>query len=284
MSDAFISEFEELKIIYSEIIQGYSHFKEENIWIKHLTDLETSLISKKRNELYQSYIKDGLPNESDKLNQIIDLGLWSKEKEEEILNLKFAISDNEKGLSKIIIQQRPKIQKLIDDNKIKLKSLLEEKRGLIGATANEYAEKNSFNFIISLLCHKDEALKTKLFTFEDVLDLDYKEMEKYSDMFEYVFARFSDHTLKKISVLPFFLNAFSYCKDAVWMFIGRSIVDFTLYQNNLFGYGVRNLNILSACDLDPPELIGDTKIDDIVMFFDKQLSLAIGKKNTVRKK
>ena len=211
MQCQFISEFEELKIIYSEIIQGYSYLDSEKIYIKHLTDLETSLISRKRNELYQSYLKDGLPNESDKIKQLIDLGLWSAEKDKEISEMRVIISDNEKNLKNIIPQQQPPIQKAINENRLKLKALLEEQMSLVGATADEYAEKNSFSFILHLLVHKDEALKTKLFTFEEVLDLDYKDLEKYSDIMEGIFKRFSDKTLKKISVLPFFLNSFSYC-------------------------------------------------------------------------
>lgn len=274
-------ELERLRIIYSEIIQGYSYSEESGLYIKHLTEIENGELSRKKANLFLKFKKEGLLSEEEKLNQLIEADIWSKEKEEQILEYRYFISDNEKNLSKIIPQQHAPIIKVINETRLKLANLLFDRQEAIGATANKYAEKESLQYLILLSAYKDPLLKERFFdSLSDFDDLEEEEIDKYLYLIKDSFKEINEENLKKIAVLPFFINYLSYCKDSMFHFLGKPIVELTTHQMNLLSLGSRNLSILNGSTGEPPSLLGDVKVIDVVNWYDQQYSIILGKRDT----
>jgi hypothetical protein len=277
-----LTEIEDLKIIYKEIIDGCSLFS--SFYVKHLTELEHIEIIRKRLEFYQKYTADGVPTESEKLQQLIDSEAWTKDLEEQILELKYIISDNEKNLPKLIPQQQPLIQRVVKEKKEKLNLILTERLELIGATANEFAEKEGFSYYLYLSLYNDKECKDRVFkNFSDLENIETEELSPYIRATETSRKNFSEVNIKRISCLPFFLNSFSYSKENITTFLGKPIAFLTPFQIHLFSLGTRNMNILTQSDGEPPELLDDTKIDDLVLWYDQQYSVILGKQKTTRR-
>lgn len=283
MLSSNIQEIEELKIIYKEIIDGYSFHNEYQIYVKHLTDLENTDITKKKHELFVNYRKE-LPTEEEKLQQLIDSEQWSKQQEEDILNYQYIINDNEKNLKNIIPQQHGPILKIINSNKQELHKLLQERRILIGRTAGEFSERDTFYYMVYLSMYEDPQLKNRKFKqFAEFEDLEEDEIKPYINALDKTLRKFTDETLKKISVLPIFLNPLSYAKDSVYNFLGKPLISATPYQMSLLSLGTRNLNIMGQTDGEPPTLLDDIKIQDLVNWYDQQYSIILGKRNSPKK-
>jgi hypothetical protein len=282
MSD-FTTEIETLRIIYTEIISGWTFSENKHIFVKHLNELENGELARKRHSLFLKFKKEGLQTEAEKLQQMIATEAWSKDKEEEILQCRYIITDNEKMLPKIIPAQQSSIQRAIETEKKKLNNLLIEKHGLMGATAEEYAEKESAQYLLYLTLYKDSEFKQKVFpSLSDIDILEEEEISEYMDIVDESFRKYKEEIIKKVAIMPFFINYYSNCKESVHTFLGRPIISLTTYQLLLFSLGSRNLNILSNSEGQPPEMLGDVPLDDITKWFDAQYSIILGRRNTVK--
>jgi hypothetical protein len=282
--EKLLTEVEELKIIYKEIIDGCSPNSNSPNFIKHLTDLEHIEITRKRLEFYRKYVADGIPNETEKLQDLISSEAWSKDNEEKILEYRYSISDNEKNIPKLIPQQQPMIQRIVNDTKAKLNILLLERAELMGSTANEFAEKEGFNYYLFLSLYKDRECKDRLFKeFAELDELESEDLKPFFQSIEETKKKITESNIKKISSLPFFINTFSYSKDNVTTFLSKPISQLTPYQVHLFSLGVRNINILGRTEGEPPELHEDTKIDDVVLWYDQQYSVMLGKQKAAKR-
>jgi hypothetical protein len=266
-------EIEFLRVVYKEIIEGFSYNAAHNLQIKHLNELENAEQARIKFELLDKYKLEGLLSEKERIKQLLEIGAWTEQQEEEIVNLQYLISDNEKVVANILIpQQKYSIQKIIDNSKVKLNELLLEKKMIIGSTAEEFASREAMYTFISMVIHKD---KKRLFENLDNLEID--EIDRYSKIIEDSYKKFTEDNLKKIAVLPFFLNSFSYCKDAPYHFLNKPVSEWTSFQQALISFGSQNLGILSQSEGNPPALIGDTKISDVVLWFDTNISISVGK-------
>lgn len=282
MSDAFILETEHLKIIYSEIIDGFSFYSNSNLFIKHLDEFESTEIIRRKQTCFQKQIFEKTPTEKERLQQLIESGEWSEAKNEEIIQLRYIISDNEKNVVKLITQQQEQIRKIIENDKKKLDLLLAEKRAILGITAEQVAEREGFNYLIYLSLYNNN--REKLFkTYETFEDTTIEELTDYSNAINETFKRLSESVIKKVSVLPFFINVFAFSQEDIQSFLKVPISKLTSFQTLLFSLGRRNLNILSQSEGNPPELLDDVKIDDIVNWYDQQYSIILGKRKANNK-
>lgn len=280
MAEPLTQQYEKLRIIYSEIVNGYTYDEERNIYVKHLSERENGELSRKRQSLFLKLKKEGVPSEQEKLQQVIDAEMWSTEKEEEILQHKYIILDNEKNLEKIIPQQHGPILKIIEQTKEKLGELLYERRQVVGITAEECAEKDSSLFLFHLCFFTDPKLETRLFpSYSDTDELEDQQISDYSRLIESMYKKFNEETLKKVAIMPFFMNYYINCKDKVHTFFGKPIVDLTSFQLHLISLGNRNINILEQSKGEPPEIMGDIKIEDVINWYDQEYSLILGRRN-----
>jgi hypothetical protein len=177
-------------------------------------------------------------------------------------------------------EQRPPIQMMIDAKKKDLLNLLIERKNYIGETANDFSTKKSESYFIFLSLYEDSELKKRLFKdFEDFEELDYDVVNRYSKIIEESLSIIKEESIQKISVMPFFLNTLSYCKENIFSFYNKPISQLSPYQILLFSLGNRNLNILSQAEGSPPEMLGDVTIEDLQKWYDQNYSIIVSKRN-----
>lgn len=272
-------EVEFLKIIYQEIIRGYTPIK--NYYVKHFNELDNIDVLRYRINIYNQYIKNGVPSTEIRLKELNDNQEWTKDNEEEILSCKYQISDNEKIIPTIIIpQQQEMIKREVAQTKTKLSRLLAERAQKIGTTAEEFAEQETLNFVIYLSFFKDYSCKISLFNSWEECEstLQEEDINDFSVLLDESLSKFTNENLRKIAVLPFFINIFSHSKDTLHTFLNKSISELTMFQSALFRDVSRNITVLRNSTVQPPELLDDIKVDDIVLWYDKQYQLLISKR------
>ena len=274
------NEIDMLKLIYFEILDGFSFDYESSLFVKHFTDSESHKVLQKRSELAQYYTKEGVPHDSDLLKTAIENEEWSQEQEDKILSLKYIISDNEKNLHNIIWEQRPIIQAAIDANKKELAELQYERKHILGRNIEDLVDEDVNDFVLYLSFYKDKNLTQRLTdTYEEFQEWESGRLNNFNRILNEQYSKFSEEKVKGISVMPMFLNKISYSKDNVSTFLGKPIALLSHHQSYLFSLGLRNLNILTYAKGNPPDLSLDAKVKDVVHWYDIQHSLNIGRKN-----
>lgn len=272
-----MTHIDQLRLIYKEIVLGCSPGKQ--CFFKHPSEIDNIELLSQKEKLYQKYLDHGIPSEEERLKEIISQELWSLQKEDDIVSLRLSISDNEKNIHSVIIQQQAAIRKMIDQDKNKLLMLLFERSQYLGTTAEELSIKDINTYMYLILCFKDRECKERFFSsWDEIESLENEKISEFNQEYNQLMEKFSDKAIRQLSVLPFFLNNFSYCKDNISLFLNKPIVELTNFQSFLFSYGQRNLSILNQSEGAPPELIGDVKIDDILTWYDQQYSLKLREK------
>lgn len=265
-------------MVYQEIIEGCS-YSPKGFFIKHLCEIEQIELTRKRIELVNDYVARGIPTEEERLTRLKEDGEWSDEKENDIVAYRQTLSDNERLIHTIIQQQQAGIRKVIEEHRQSLIKLLIERKTAIGITAEELTQKDSTYFMAYLALYRDRACLKPLFdSWEDFEALEEDKSTDYLQAIDNVLDRMNEQNIRKISVMPFFLNAFSYCKESIHTFLNKPISRLTNYQVHLFSLGSRNLNILSQSEGSPPDYFDKVSVDDILKWYDLQYSIIIGKR------
>lgn len=275
-----ISEIDDLKIIYSEILDGYSYDSNLNLYIKHFAEKDSSLILRKREYLFHFYISEGVPHESELLKSAIENGEWSAEKEERILELKYHVSDNEKNIHNIIPEQRAGIEKIIEETKVNLADMLFDRKQILGRSVEDLVDDDVNDYVLFLSYYKNPECTQHLEKDYDTFQTwESPQLNELNARLGYHYKRFSEEKVKGIACLPLFLNKFEYSKEDVSTFLGKPVIELTHNQNYLFFFGIRNLNILANSKNGPPDLQLDAKVSDVIKWYDLQHSINLGKKN-----
>ena len=232
-------ERQELKLVFSEIVEGYSLTRSElfgDLKIKHINNYDSAKTDIKNNYYFEKAVSQGLPKREEKIEYLIKEKLWDPEKDKEADRLKEMLKGMNRTKSKLFLQaQIDAIKKDIADNEIKLSNILAEKESVIGFTAEEYANRriNEYYMHISIL---DEEGK-QLFGENEFDELEQDQVNDIMQVYEKNNRKFKAEILKKISLADFFTNIFYLCEDNVFNFYGKPVIDLTFYQIEIYSYG-----------------------------------------------
>ena len=232
-------ERQELKLVFSEIVEGYSLTRSElfgDLKIKHINNYDSAKTDIKNNYYFEKAVSQGLPKREEKLEYLIKEKIWDPEKDKEADRLKEMLKGMNRTKSKLFLQaQIDAIKKDIADNEIKLSNILAEKESVIGFTAEEYANRriNEYYMHISIL---DEEGK-QLFGENEFDELEQDQVNDIMQVYEKNNRKFKAEILKKISLADFFTNIFYLCEDNVFNFYGKPVIDLTFYQIEIYSYG-----------------------------------------------
>ncbi len=232
-------ERQELKLVFSEIVEGYSLTRSElfgDLKIKHINNYDSAKTDIKNNYYFEKAVSQGLPKREEKVEYLIKEKLWDPEKDKEADRLKEMLKGMNRTKSKLFLQaQIDAIKKDIADNEIKLSNILAEKESVIGFTAEEYANRriNEYYMHISIL---DEEGK-QLFGENEFDELEQDQVNDIMRVYEKNNRKFKAEILKKISLADFFTNIFYLCEDNVFNFYGKPVIDLTFYQIEIYSYG-----------------------------------------------
>ena len=230
----------ELKIIHSEIIRGLSQFKlgSSFIYIKHQNTIDDYLYEEKRLELTKQAIENSIPYESDKLNSLIELGIWNKQNEDDIRNEKFYLDNLRKTVKKLFRRQEiDSVNNDIRKSESKLFVLSHHRSEILGLTLEKFVQSRLQRYYIIYSLYTDEALTKRYLSEEDYDLLDDDVMSALFTKYDTTLNKFSVKNIKYISISPFFFDGFAICDNDPVKYYGKPVIHLSLLQVYLFRYG-----------------------------------------------
>lgn len=245
-----------LKLIFIDIIRGYSigEYEGQRIFIKHHTNLDAGDIDYRKQEFKNKAVKSGLPTVESQEKYIIKENLWSKDKDNEIVRSKEYINALKQTKSKLFKESEIKeLQNTIDNENIKLINLINEKKELIGFTAEDYASKKINEYYMFISLFKDKNLEKSFFTEYQFDDLDNRNLFNLINIYNKTSEDFKDINLKKIALSPFYLSVFNLCDDNIYNLHGKAALFLTFYQIELFSFARYFKNTVSNAKHKPPD-------------------------------
>lgn len=248
-----------LKIVFSEIIKGYSKKNIEGfgtLFFKHINNQDSADIDIYNQQFVEKAKKMGLPTEKDQETYLLKEGLWEESKNKRIKELENFIINLRTTKSKLYLQaQIEQINKEIETNQKELSKLKLDKKELIGFTVEDYSFKKINEYYMFVSLYKDESLKTRFFNIEDYEELDNKEIMNLIREYNEVNIKFNEKNLKKISLSSYFSNVFYLAKDDPFVFYGKPLVELSFYQIELFSYAKYFKGIISQAKSRPSEYV-----------------------------
>ncbi len=249
-----------LQSFYTDILHCYSYVSKGEFapfYIKHLTAFDLAEVEQASYFYSEEAKKSQIPTIEEKCAELIKENLWTKDKDREIkdkedfvTNLK--LSKSKQLAQKMIDQFGAEISKIEQEIFI----LKIEKQSLMGFTVDSYVNKRLSDFCVSQFLFKNATLKELLFTDDEFNDLNNEDINNLINEYKKNSDNFNTKNLQKIALSSFFLNFFYLCENNPLTFYGVNVAYLTLYQSELFSYGIRFKNILS-------ELRG--KVDDAIL-------------------
>ena len=261
-----------LKVIFSEVLRGYSLVDSSlgKSRINHFTNFDSASLDIKNKAFYDKAIKEGLPSRKERIDYLLEEGIWTDEKNKEILNTKSYIIGLKSSKSKAFIQtQVDQINRDLEENQLKLCKLELEKEEMIGFTAEAYAARRINEFYMYNAFYTDKG--ESLFTAEEFEELEEEKMMELISIYNATTKKFNSHKLKLVSLSGFFTNIFYLCDNDAFVFYGKAIVQLTFYQIELFGYARYYKSLLEQTEGKPPEEMMD-KPEKLVEWFDSTKS------------
>ena len=250
-------EKQNLKLIFSEIIEGYSLVNSPtfgDLKIKHINNFDSAQTDIRQDYCFKKAVKDGLPEREDKMKYLIEEKLWDPEKDKEADRIESLINGMIKTKSKLHLQvQIDQIKKDIKTAEEDLIKIKQEKEEIIGFTAEEYASRrvNEYLMQVSIL---NENGKT-LFNDEEFGDLEQAQILEIMGIYSFNTDKFKAYNLKRIALADFFTNIFYICEDNIFNFYGKPVINLTFYQIEVYSFGRYFKSIIQNSDEKIPEHI-----------------------------
>ena len=271
-------QYDSLRILYKEIIQGYTYDFHSKFYIKHLTESESIDPVLAKEHFFRIAVSKGLIPEKEKEKLLVEAGDLTNEMSEEISFLEQFIQDNEKAIEKMVVASQVKVLRaIVEQKKGELLSLRFKKIEILGLTAESYSEKHASNYLIYNSLFSDKELKNRPYTEEEFADLDYQDIHYFVRTYNRIIDKYSERNLRKISAMPFFLNSIAAAIEQPMFFLNKPVTDFTIFQLNIFNRGKRNRFVLSNAKGSPPDLLPSTKIQGVLDWYDSNYSIIISK-------
>jgi hypothetical protein len=268
------------RIIYADILNGYSTLGSGDIFLRHNTERRNCLIEIKRRRYLADAEKRGLLSEKDKLALLAEHGHWSN-KEEEDYQQKISDLDGMRfSLKKLIIpQQQEHLEGEIKKKEKEFQSFFVERIKLLGITKEHFANKKVQEEYVLASFFKDSSLKTPLFSEEQSDELEAKEVSGYVQLYKDTHAVYYEKNFRRIAVCPFALNPFIVTKGDVCNFFGKPTIELTIYQLALVGKMSYYKNLLEDPEIIAPLEEMYENLDEVIKHFDRQYSIALGRRS-----
>ena len=274
-----LDQYDALRAIWGDILQGFSYCADENVYLKHLDDIDHSQIAKIQTNLTHKFLKMGVPTRAERLDFIINESQeWTQDDEDEITSAEYFISDNTETYETMAIpEQKAALGKELEEARNIIQKKKIERETKIGVVAETKAEKMANNYHIYFAFYKDSELKQRMWSRDEFEDLEDYELTKWIIKYNQETNCFSNKNFKKIAAMPFTLNLASYCKDQGMFFFGKPITQFSTYQLGVFTKVMRNTFVLRETKnkAGSPEINNELKMKDLVDWYDIEYNVII---------
>ena len=257
---------------YRDILQGYTHIEEEELYVKHFTESDLGELE----NLYKSCEKDlqgrGIENEQEKLKFLIEEDHWSQNEEEEWISAKLAVQDGYAFQDKLVDpEQKENFKETIKNQEKLFDKINKDRHSILEPTIESFCDKKLNEHYVRCSLFKDPELKEEAIAKEDFDAIPFSELNKFIVIYNEISFKFDEANISRIGVNSFFLNSFMMSDNDPVKFYGKSVLQLTLHQLSLFNKGKYYKSILEE-GKDPPsnlyELMDKHGMDPIVSWFD----------------
>ena len=279
-----LNEKQRCRKLYNQIISGYTptSFLDSKVFIKHFSDNDFSSFEEEAETFFEQAVERGLIPEKESLKTLIKLGHWTQEKEDKIFDLGASIKDAQKQALDIAshdVDRKEGLKNFIANLNDQRYALEKERAELIGTTAESYSQRKNNERLILHSLFKDEQLTETLLSEEEFDELPQDLLLEAISLYNLNMEFFTEKWIKKIAVMPSFLNAFFLCNDDPRMFFGKPVIELTIYQTDLFSKGKYFKSILNESEQDgPDETVYEKGMQALVNWYDQQYSIIKGKR------
>jgi hypothetical protein len=233
--------------IYSEICRGHSkeYIKKSYIYFKHPTIAEHFSNYSYYDVFINEGRKKGLQLEKEKIEEAINGGWWTSEKESKINFLQKTVENLFKTRDKLLYaSQKVQIEKQIRQNESILITYNKERKDIVGYTLEEYANNKLTEELLIFFTYKNDKFAERLFsTREEYYNLSDGHVDKIKNAFDSYSQVFNHNNIKKIAACGFFQNLV-YLNEDAYGFWGKPTTECTKYQIDLLLYGKMYKNIV----------------------------------------
>lgn len=247
-----------LRRAFADICRGYSSglLNGVAVYTRHLSHQQHIELDLYRERFESEAREQGAPTEGARLAELIKKGQWSDGKENEIARQKDTaqrFEEAKRGLVKP--SEIAAYDRQIKDENDRLVKLLNERRTLIGATCEEYAQHRLDDHYIVTNLFSDSTLTCPVFSADEYDSLPDSTIQQVIDLHRVVTDPLSDHNLRHLAIQDFFIGYYILCADDLYSFFGRPIVEMTHYQVRLGNVARYFKSILEHTDTSklPPD-------------------------------
>jgi hypothetical protein len=231
------------RLILADIIRGYTHVRKSeygSFFIKHLNNFDIAEIDHVYSHSFEKARSKGIPTSEEKTHRLIKEGIWNFKDEEKLKDYKKTLSQYETNRSNVFLKsERKRWNQEINNIKSDIRKMEIKKSLLMGDTAESFASKNSNEEHIKISFYKDSQLTVPLFSNEEFNEFSNKEVMNIINEFKKYNEKFSSYNLKRVSMLPAYLNMFFLAPDDIYSFYGKPIVELSFYQLDIWGNAKR---------------------------------------------
>lgn len=249
-----------LRRILGSILRGHtkSTYHGKTIYFKHLSMLDIAEIGSYEADFFERAVKEQIPTEKEKLEILFNLGAWSIHKENEI-----DVSQKEMDMRKttraklVLPSQKRAIDFEIKEWEEKLLKLKMDRARVMGDTAEDFSRKRNNEYYVYRSSFKDGECTDLFFTEEEWDELEEKDVEELTKIYNTSMAPYFHVNIQKIAFSHYFQNTFRTYHENPYYFFGKWVKDLSYYQAELYAEGCRLINILTSDNVPPDDVIGD---------------------------
>lgn len=268
------------RLLYAEIVNGYSYVPEGKYFLKHYNEIEAAITEQKRREYLKEADDQGLLSQEEKLKLLAINGHWTTEEEKAYKEALEELDGLRQSVRKLIISwQIEDISKKIIEKEKEIRTKFRGRAELIGSTKEAHSAHRASESHVLRAFYKDAGLTQYYFEDKNVDDLLPSEVNIFMDIYYNSHEVFIEKNFKRIAVCPFFLNAYLVSNDNPYFFFGKPIALLTIYQLALFSRGQYYKNIIEETPARPPDDYYDD-LDKVIKFYDLQYSLIQSKRKS----
>jgi len=248
--------------VFRDIIRGFSECEilGKKLFLKHLCASDQVELDNIYDKHLALALERGIEGKKDTLKRVYDEGIWTKEKDDELITLKNFSKQIVANKQELVLKSQIDAQnKALKDNEDKIRRLQVQKDTLLQNTAESYASKRANDYYIIKSFYSDEELKQAYFEGEKSFDELYaEELREYIDAYNKIFIAFEEIEIQTMILQDFYYIYFPFSDDTVGFF-GKPVCQLTYNQLKLIVYTKIFKNIFEKHSNIPERIRKDPK-------------------------
>lgn len=251
--------------IFSEVVAGFSlaKFHSAFVFVKHFSPIDSLEFDFRFDEVLKDAKTRGIPTEEEKIGMLIEGGLWSKEKEDDINRLRDTIiSLQENKRNHYAPRDIESFNIQIKEHETAYLDLINQRGAMIGNSAESLARRKVDMAQIFNSFYHTADMDKRIFTEEEIEGLENEDIDELLFSYNTIMMSLGENNMRKVAVSADFQMMYG-LTDNLYEFYGCPIAKLTNYQLRLASYGNHFRHILGGSQRPPQSIIDDPdKLED----------------------